>query len=78
MKIHYQKLSTTCLANGQRQTTMLHYGISTMQEMKPRMAPQKTSQLLVALEHVMKPKTLQVEDVDDGDEKNFCTDTTII
>jgi hypothetical protein len=37
MKIHYQKLSTTCLAIGQRQTTTPHYEISTMWDMKPRM-----------------------------------------
>jgi len=33
--------------------------ISTMWEMKPRMTPQKTSRLLMGLEQVIRPKTLQ-------------------
>ena len=33
--------------------------ISTMWEMKPRMTPQKTSHLLMGMEQVIRPKTLQ-------------------
>jgi len=39
-------MDTKCLTNGQRQTTTHNYEISTTWETKPRMTPQKTSQLL--------------------------------
>ena len=42
-----------------RQRTTLSYEISTTWETKSRMTPQKTSQLLMVLEKVMRPKSLQ-------------------
>ena len=36
-----------------------NYEISTMWETKPRTTPQKTSRLLMGLEQVTRPKTLQ-------------------
>jgi len=50
----------TYLANGQRQTVTLDFEISTMWETKPRMTPQKTFRLVMGMEQVMRPKTLQV------------------
>jgi len=41
-------MSTTCLANGQRQTTKLNYEI-TMWDTKPRTTPHKTSWPLMGL-----------------------------
>jgi len=52
-------MDTTCLGNGQRQTTKLNYKKSTMWETKPRIIPQTTYQLLMGPEQVTKPKTLQ-------------------
>ena len=52
-------MDKTCLANGQRQTAPLNYEKSIMWETKPRIIPQKSSQLLMGPEQVMKPKTLQ-------------------
>jgi len=46
-------------SGGQRQTTTLHYVISTMWETKPRTTPQKISRLLVGPEQVTRPETLQ-------------------
>jgi hypothetical protein len=43
-----------------RQTATLNYKVSTMQETKPRMTPQKTSRLLMGLEQVMRSETLMV------------------
>ena len=42
-----------------RQTATLNYEISTMWETKPRTTPQKTSRLLMGLEHFTRPKTPQ-------------------
>ena len=51
-------MSTTCLANGQRQNIKLNYEI-TMWNTKPRITSHKTSQPLMGLEQVTTPKTLQ-------------------
>ena len=37
----------------------LNYEISTLWETKPRTIPQKTSQMLMGLQQVMRPKALQ-------------------
>ena len=51
-------MDRTCLGNGQRQTNTLNYEISSMWETKPRMNPQKTSELLMGPEQVTRPKIL--------------------
>jgi len=43
-------MGTTCLANGEIQTTTLNHEISTVWEMMPRMTPQKSSRLLMGPE----------------------------
>jgi hypothetical protein len=48
---------STCLANGQRQTTKLNYEI--MWDTKPRTTPHTTSQPLMGLEQDTTPKILQ-------------------
>jgi len=52
-------MDTTCSANGQRQTAILNYELSTMWETKPRTTRLKTSRLLMGPELVTRPKTLQ-------------------
>jgi hypothetical protein len=45
---HYRNKNISCSENGQRQTAALHYKISTMWEMKPRMTPQRSRDLNLA------------------------------
>jgi len=52
-------VDTTCLTNGQRQTAILNYEISTMWESKPRTRPPKTSIPLMGPERATRTKTLQ-------------------
>jgi hypothetical protein len=40
-------MNTTCLANGQRQTAIINYEISTMWETKPRAIPQRNYRILI-------------------------------
>jgi hypothetical protein len=42
-----------------RQTTVLNYEITTMWETKRKTIPQKTSQMLMGPEEVMRPEALQ-------------------
>ena len=53
-------MDTTCLVNGQRQTTTHNYGTPTMWATKPKMTPQKSSRLLMGSEEVTRPKTLHI------------------
>ena len=52
-------MDTACSANGQRQTAILNYELSTMWETKRRTTPLKTFRLLMGPELVTRPKTLQ-------------------
>jgi len=52
-------MSTKCSTNGQRQTTVLNYEISTMWKKKPRTTCRRTSYTLMGLDQVTRPKTLQ-------------------
>jgi len=70
MKIFYQNSKLTQLQRKFRITEINGYNtlrkwtehttaISTVSDMKPRTTPQKTSSLLMGLEQVIRPKTLQ-------------------
>jgi hypothetical protein len=52
-------MNTTCSANGQRQTAILNYELSTMWETNPKTTPLTSSRLLMGSELVTRPKTLQ-------------------
>jgi len=57
-------MTTTCSANGQRETTTLNFEISTMRVTNPTTKPQKTSTLLMGPERGLTPYKLY-----DNDEK---------
>jgi hypothetical protein len=52
-------VDTTRPANGQRQTATPNYEILTTWERKPRKTPQENSRLIMGMEQVTKPETLQ-------------------